>query len=107
MFTRIVELTTKPGKARDLSNMVTDKVLPILRKHNGFVDEIILVSQEDPNRVLAMSFWKMKEDAERYHREDFPKVNDLVRPHLERDPRVTLFDVDTFTTHKIAAGKAA
>ena len=32
MFTRTVELTTKAGKARDLTTLINDKVLPILNK---------------------------------------------------------------------------
>ena len=39
MFTRIVELTTKPGKNKQLSETINDKVLPILKKQKGFVDE--------------------------------------------------------------------
>lgn len=105
MFTRLVEATTKPGKARELSTTIAEKVLPILRKHNGFVDEITLVSEREPNRVLALSFWKTKEDAERYQREDFPKVKELLRPQLESDPRIEHFEVDTSTVHRI--GKAA
>jgi hypothetical protein len=38
--------------------------VPILKKLRGFVDEIVLVSSSDPNRVLALSFWNKKEDAE-------------------------------------------
>ena len=40
MFTRIVELTTKPGKNRELQDTVNDKVLQILKKQKGFVDEM-------------------------------------------------------------------
>ena len=44
MFTRIVELTTKPGKNKQLSEAIDDKVLPILKKQKGFVDETAFVS---------------------------------------------------------------
>jgi hypothetical protein len=46
MFTRIVELTTKPGKNRELSDTIDDKVLPILKKQKGFVDETVLISDK-------------------------------------------------------------
>ena len=72
MFTRTVEVTTKSGKARELSNTINDKVLPILKKQTGFVDETLLVSDTEPDRVLAISFWTTKEDAERYHQEQYP-----------------------------------
>jgi heme-degrading monooxygenase HmoA len=66
MFTRIVELTTKPGKNKQLSDTINDKVLPILKKQKGFVDETVLVSDKEDNRVLSLSFWNTKKDAEEY-----------------------------------------
>jgi heme-degrading monooxygenase HmoA len=107
MFTRIVELTTKPGKNRQLSDTINDKVLPILKKQKGFVDETVLVSDKEDNRVLSLSFWNSKEDAQEYHRAEYQKVHDLVRHLLEAEPMIRTFDVHTSTTHRIAAGKAA
>ena len=44
MFTRVVQVTTKSGKAREVCNTIRDKALPILKNQNGFVDEFTLVS---------------------------------------------------------------
>jgi heme-degrading monooxygenase HmoA len=107
MFTRIVELTTKPGKNRELPDTANDKVLPILKKQKGFVDEMVLVSDKEDNRVLGLSFWNTKEDAEQYHRAEYPKVQEILRPLLEAEPVIRTFEVHTSTTHRIAAGKAA
>ncbi len=107
MFTRTVELTTKSGKGRELANTINDMVLPILKKQTGFVDETLLVSDAEPNRILALSFWNSKEDAERYRREQYPAIHEMVRHLLEADPVVQGFNVDSSTTHKIDAGKAA
>jgi heme-degrading monooxygenase HmoA len=49
---------------------------PILKKQTGFVDETVLVSDPEPNRVLAISFWNTKEDAERYQREEESRGRD-------------------------------
>jgi hypothetical protein len=35
MYTRVVELTSKSGKARELANTINDKVLPILTPTGG------------------------------------------------------------------------
>jgi heme-degrading monooxygenase HmoA len=107
MYTRVVEVTAKSGKTRELSNTIRDRALPILRKQAGFVDETVLVSDTEPNRVLALSFWNSREDAERYAREQFPAIQQMLHPNLETEPVIRTFDVDTSTTHKIAAGKAA
>lgn len=107
MFTRIVEITTKPGKARELSRTINDKVLALLKNQPGFMDEMTLISDQKPDRLLALSFWKSKEDAERYNREGFAKVNDLIREHIQGIPRVETFDLEQSTVHNITAGKAA
>ena len=107
MFTRTVEVTTKSGKARELATIINDKVLPILKKQAGFVDETVLVSDAESNRILALSFWNSKEDAERYHREQYPAIHEMVRHLLEAEPVIQTFNVDSSTTHKIATGKAA
>jgi len=107
MFTRVVELTTKPGKNKQLSETINDKVLPILKKQEGFVDETVLVSDKDDNRVLSLSFWNTKQVAEEYHRAQYEKVHEMVRHLLEAEPLIRTFDVHTSTTHRIAAGKVA
>ena len=107
MFTRTVEVTTKSGKAKELSNIINDKVLPILKDQTGFLDETVLVSDTEPNRVLAISFWNTKEDAERYQREQYPAIHVMIRQLLETEPVIRTFNVDTSTTHKVAATKAA
>jgi heme-degrading monooxygenase HmoA len=107
MFTRIVELTTKPGKNKQLSDTINDKILPILKKQRGFVDEIVLVSDKEDNRVVSLSFWKTKEDAEEYHRAEYQKVKETVQNLLEGEPMIRTFDVHSSITHRIAAGKAA
>src|SRR5215471_17345483 len=107
MFTRVVELTSKSGKAKELSNTINEKVVPILKKQRGFVDETVLVSDTDPTRVLGLSFWNSKEDAERYHQNEYPKIREMLSHLLEADPAIRTFEVHTSTTHRIAAGKAA
>lgn len=107
MYTRVVELTTKSGKARELASTINDKVLPILKKQAGFVDETVLVSDTEATRVLALSFWNTREDAERYHREQYPAIQEMMRHLLEAEPVIRTFNVDSSITHRITAGKAA
>src|SRR5438128_1205543 len=83
MFTRIVEFTAKHGKTKEVAELIQGKILPILQKQRGFVDEIVLVSTAETNRILGMSFWKNPEDAELYRREQYPKIEELLRPLLE------------------------
>jgi hypothetical protein len=107
MFTRLVELKAKPGKAQEVTKTIQEKILPILRGQAGFVDEIVLVSEIGADHVVALSFWTRQEDAERYSHEQYPKVNEIISNLVESGPVVRSFYVDSSTIHKIVAGKAA
>ena len=107
MFTRVVEIRTTKGKAKDLTHLVSDKILPILKSQSGFLDEITLVSNSDPERILALSFWKSESDAEKYNRDQYPKVQQIISPFVDAPPKVQTFEVETSTVHNIAKGKAA
>ena len=107
MYARIVELQVKAGKEKELNNKIADQILTLLKAQPGFVDEITLVSDKNPRQLLAMSLWKSREDAERYHRDKFKEVVALIRPLVEGEPTPRTYDVNTSTGHRIAAGKAA
>ena len=107
MFARFVEIKTKRGKAKELCHTIHQKVLATLRAQPGFVDEIVLISDTEADRVVAVSFWKTKEDAERYSRAHYAKVRELIRHQVHTAARVRPFSVETWTTHKIARGRAA
>jgi hypothetical protein len=52
MFARIVDFVTRLGKTRTLSETIRNKLLPILRVQPGFVDEIVLESDVEPDRYF-------------------------------------------------------
>jgi heme-degrading monooxygenase HmoA len=105
MFVRVVEVKTKPGKAREACGMLHEKILSTLKAQPGFVDEVVLVS--DAEGILALSFWKTKEDAERYSHQDYSKVSDLIQHLVHSKPRIHAYNVETSTCHKISKGEAA
>jgi heme-degrading monooxygenase HmoA len=107
MFTRIVEMNAKGGNAREVTRTMNDKALAILKKQPGFVDEIMLVSEQNPGRLVAISFWDTKEDAEKYNRETYPKLNEIISGQLEGPPKLQTFNVENSTAYNITAGKAA
>jgi heme-degrading monooxygenase HmoA len=107
VFTRVIEVISKPGKAKELSNAINEKAMPILKKQNGFVDEILLVSNMEPDRLLALSFWKTREDAERYHREQYKRIKELVGDLLQTEPMIRTFDVHASSGLKTVGGRAA
>lgn len=107
MFTRIVEVTAKPGMTQELAKTIQEKVLPILKKQHGFVDETLLMSATEPDRLLAQSTWNKREDAERYQNNDYKLVRETVEQMMAGDPVVRTFHLHSSTIHRNAAGKAA
>ena len=86
MFTQVVELTAKPSKTKKLRDAVIEMILPILKKQRGLQGEITLASDTDPNQMLVLSFWNSREDAERFHCEQFSQIAEMLRPLCKCDP---------------------
>lgn len=107
MYTRVVELNAKKGQAKELVRVIDEKGTSILKSSPGFMDVICLISDENPDRVLGLSFWNTKQDAERYTREQFPKFAELMRDSIEGTPTVRTFEVEHSSYHHVAQGKAA
>jgi heme-degrading monooxygenase HmoA len=107
MFTRVLEITSKPGKAAELTKTVESKVVPFLKTQPGFMDEVTMFSDMNPNLILAISFWRSKDDAERYHHEQYQLVTEALSDVLESAPTIHTFFIANSTIHNIAASKAA
>jgi heme-degrading monooxygenase HmoA len=97
----------KPGKRQETNSKLNQEVLPILQKQPGFVDMIGLTHEHDPEKLVAISFWKTREDADRYHAEQYSRIAEILKPLLRDTPKVETYNVETSTTHHIAAGRAA
>jgi choline dehydrogenase-like flavoprotein len=102
MFSHIIEMDARPGPARDLVNAIRDQAIPrIIRPSQGFVDEIVLLSVSDPNHVTAFSFWRAKEDGERFYATGFAQVSALLQPFLSAKPQRKEFIVGVSTNNRI------
>jgi quinol monooxygenase YgiN len=106
MFARLVECRVQSGNSDQLVRTIRDQVLPILQKQPGFVDEITLTSENEPDHVFAISFWNSKADADTYNRDKFPIIVQSLKSVLRETPRVHPCNVTTSTISRISA-KAA
>jgi quinol monooxygenase YgiN len=82
MFARIVELFPKMEKKEEFIKVMRVQVLPILKQQPGFLEILPFVPEVENEKILAVTLWAEKRDADRYLREVFPKVSDIVRPYL-------------------------
>jgi protoheme ferro-lyase len=81
MYARILEFVPKLEKREEFIKAMDDEVQPILRKHNGFVDALLLF-QIHSEKALAISLWTERTYAEPYERECFQKVQEILDPYL-------------------------
>ena len=104
MFARNVSVHLKPNTLSDYSRMFEKEVLPLLRKQNGFKDEITFADAGGGN-VTAISLWANKADAEAYNTNTYPQVLKTLARFIEGTPQVHTFDVvtSTFQKHDVLA----
>ena len=73
MFARTVSIHLKSNMLSDYAQTFEKEVLPLLRKQNGFKDEITLAGPGGVD-VTAISLWENKTDAEAYNTNTYPQV---------------------------------
>jgi len=102
MYSHIIELTSKPGQAKQLIDAIRDIAIPqVIRPSQGFIDEIVLLSAADPNHVSAISFWRSREDGELFFSTGFAKVRAITQAFLSRPPERSEFVVGASTNNQI------
>jgi hypothetical protein len=106
MFARSVSMHLKAGSVAEFTRTINDKVIPLLRKHKGFLDEIAFVAPGGTEAV-GISLWDRKETAEAYNRDTYPEVQKALEKVVEGTPEVQTYLVTNSTFHKIAAYAAA
>jgi hypothetical protein len=93
----------KPDSRKLFTECLEQEVLPLLRGHAGFQDEMAFVAANG-TKAFAISFWDSRESADAYTRETYPRVMTILAKVLEGAPRVRSYEVASSTCHNIAAG---
>jgi hypothetical protein len=102
MYARNVTLHLKANSAPEFTRTFETDVLPMLRKQNGFKDEITFLAPDGADAV-AISLWDRKENADAYSRDTYPQVLKRLAQVVEGTPQVENYEVANSTCHKIAA----
>jgi len=106
MFARTVSIHLKSNMLSDYTRTFEKNVLSLLRKQNGFRDEITFAGPGGVD-VTAISLWENKADAEAYNTNTYPEVLKTLAKFIDGTPEVQTSDVVTSTFHKIAVPRAA
>jgi hypothetical protein len=99
MFARNISFHLKPNMLSDYTRAFDKDVLPLLRKQNGFKDEIILAGPGGVD-MTAISVWENKNDADTYNTNTYPQVLKTLARFIEGTPQLHTFDVVSSTLHK-------
>ena len=106
MFARNVSIHLKSNMLSDYTRTFERDVLPLLRKQNGFKDEITFAGPGGVD-VTAISLWENKTDAEAYNTTAYPEVLKTLARFIDGTPKLQTSDVVTSTLHKLAVPKSA
>lgn len=99
MFARIVSMQLKPNSSQEFSQVFEKKIIPTLRKQEGFKDEMFFEVPDGPE-ALAISLWESREHAEAYEREAYPEVLRTLAKLIEKTPVVKTYALAYSTFHK-------
>jgi len=102
MYARNVTLHLKANSASEFTKTLETAVLPVLRKQNGFKDELAFIGS-DGAQAMSISLWDRKESAEAYSRDTYPAVLKSLDKVIDGTPKVDSYEVSNSTFHKIAA----
>ncbi|MGA9544449.1 MAG: antibiotic biosynthesis monooxygenase [Candidatus Sulfotelmatobacter sp.] len=108
MFARILDFEVKPERKEEFVKVLKSEVLPILKKQTGFL-EILPFSSEKTReeKMITISLWTTKSDAERYEREFYPKALDILTPFLTMPVKVNYYKLETTVCQHFVEALAA
>jgi len=104
MFARKVSVRLKPDSLRLFAGLMECKILPWLRKQEGFLDLIIL-ALHDGGEVATISFWDQEANAQAYNSTGYPEVVQILEELLDGVPYVKTFEVVSSTLHRVAPAR--
>ena len=101
MFARTVNFRLKLNSVVEFTQTIEKEVIPLLRKQEGFQDEITFVVPSGTEAV-GISLWDKQENAEAYHLGTYPEVQKALAKVVEGDPQLRTYEVSNSTFHTIA-----
>ena len=88
-FARNVHFQVKTGKETELNNLFEKEVLPMLRKQDGFQEEVTLLN---PKGAHFISLWDNRANAETYDKATYPQVLAKLTPCIVATPTVETYE---------------
>ena len=88
-FARNVQFQIRSGKETEFNTLFEKEVLPMLRKQNGFQEEVTLVN---PKGAHFISLWDNRKNAETYETATYPQVLAKLSSFIVGTPSVETYE---------------
>jgi heme-degrading monooxygenase HmoA len=95
-FARNVHFKIKNGKEKEFTTLFENEIIPMLRKQNGFQNELTFVN---PDEAVGVSLWDNRKSAEAYQASTYPQILAKLNPVIVGTPTVKTYDVTATTLH--------
>ena len=92
---RSVRFDIAKDKNEEFHKLFKTEVLPVLKKQDGFKDELLLVHDQ---HVLAISVWNNADAARKYETATYPQVDKTLRPVMNGKATIETFDYASLST---------
>jgi hypothetical protein len=106
MFARTLSVQLQPNKFAEFTKTIEKDILPLLRKQQGFKDELVLATSDSVD-VLAISLWDTEKNAATYDGGAYKDVLKTLESITVGTPKVVTREVISSTLHKIRDAAAA
>ena len=100
MFARKISIHLKPNTLAEFTTTFQKTVVPLLRKQQGFKDEITLAAAGNTD-VLAISLWDTRQNAEAYGANGYKDVLKMLGSVIEGTPKVATPEVIHSTFYEV------
>jgi len=88
-YARNVHFQIKSGKEQEFTGLFEKEVVPMLRKQNGFVEEMTLVN---PKGAYAISLWDDRKSADAYQTSTYPQILAKLTNVIQGTPTIETYD---------------
>jgi len=101
MIARHIEVNLKPEKFIEFKTLYEKEILPLMKRQTGFLDSISLVPENVNDKSVTISLWRTKQNCENYHKKEFPRILEMVKPFLKDTPKIEYFNVEYATFRRV------
>ena len=101
MIARHIEVNLKPEKLVEFKKLYESEILPLMKRQTGFLDSITLTPENVNDRNVTITLWRTRQDCENYHKKEYPRILEMVKPFLKDTPKLDYFNVEYTTFRKV------